>query len=143
MDNIPILGYVSLIAKGEIAMDARRSLLVKSFYETVDSIRRDIHDLKVCIRSQKYDPNQPRVPAGQFGGGRWKSESGGFSDADNGARIQLAARQISRSLENECLALYDRDTFHCKIVGLPGCHRQAAERYAACLARKPIPPLNY
>ncbi len=57
-------------------MDARRSLLVKSFYETVDSIRRDIHDLKVCIHSQKYDPNQLVFPPGNLarGGGRANPE---------------------------------------------------------------------
>jgi hypothetical protein len=88
MDNIPILGYVSLIAKGEIAMDARRSLLVKSFYETVDSIRRDIHDLKVCIHSQKYDPNQLVFPPGNLARG------GGVVGAQSAYKITMKRLQF-------------------------------------------------
>jgi len=52
-----------------------------------------------------------------------------------------AARR--RRFEKDCWEQYDRDTFHCTMVGLPACHRQAAERFAACLNGKPIPPLNY
>jgi len=106
------------------------------------------------IRAVKaaFNPDQPRDEDG-----RW-SDSGSTSPtarsdagADSaggdrgGARkmpldIMAARRQFSLA---ECEAQYKRDTFHCTMVGLPGCHRQAAQRYAACLGGTQIPPLNY
>jgi hypothetical protein len=104
----------------------------------------------------KYDPNQPRIPAGQPGGGRWRDGDGVTeladvsspqSEYDHGADFELrdlilAARR-QRVNDAECLVQYRRDTFHCNMVGLRSCHAQAAQRYAACLAGHPIPPLNY
>lgn len=121
-------------------MDARRSLLVKSFYETVDSIRRDIHDLKVCIRAQKYDPNQPRVPAGQSGAGRW---SGGSSIGVQNNNEAPANRRISADLETICADQYAHDTMICNTVRNRACHEQAMFRFAACLRRQAIPPLSF
>jgi hypothetical protein len=102
----------------------------------------------------KFDPNQPRVPAGNPAGGQWADGSGG--DADSGAqrvgeanseRERLrefgSARRISIGLEDECWAQHMRDIFQCRMVGLRACYEQAALRYANCLVRLPIPPLNY
>ena len=78
----------------------------------------------------KYRPDQPRVPAGVPEGGRWTDDTSPRS-------------ALNRDLETECWELYERDTFHRTMVGLASCHRQAMERYAACLRGKPLPPLNY
>jgi hypothetical protein len=54
--------------------------------------------------------------------------------------IIAARRQFSLA---ECEAQYKRDTFFCTMVGLPSCHRQAAQHYAACLGGTQVSPLNY
>jgi hypothetical protein len=38
------------------------------------------------LRTLKYNPDQPRVPAGQSGGGQWTSEGGSGSSSDSMAR---------------------------------------------------------
>jgi hypothetical protein len=38
------------------------------------------------LRTLKYNPDQPRVPAGQSGGGQWTSEGGSGSSPDSMAR---------------------------------------------------------
>lgn len=105
---------------------------------------------------RRYDPRQPRVPAGSPNGGRWasgSSEGGGSANRsqevapqserlkvdERAGRISLAAR---RTLA-ECKEQYDRDIFHCKVVGLRSCYSQAAVRWIACEKGHPIPPLNY
>ena len=97
-------------------------------------------DIRELLLHYKHDPDQPRVPAGNPGGGQWTSDDNG---PDDGQSSDLSAARRNRALEAICLAQYARDTFHCTMVGSRACHAQAAERFAACLARKPIPPLNY
>ncbi len=107
---------------------------------------------------RRYNPNwpsQPCVPRGNSDGGRW-TDGGGealgrLSGGDDGSdRVAAASNELTRTagpispdLELECLRQYERDTFHCTMVGSAACHAQAAERYAACLRGRPIPPLNY
>lgn len=91
----------------------------------------------VALRRLKYDPNQPRVPAGNADGGQWTSQQSSFDSAYS------SARRTSPGLAAECLSQYRRDTFHCNMVGLRSCHAQASLRYANCLSGLPIPPLNY
>jgi hypothetical protein len=83
---------------------------------------------------RKYDPDQPRVPAGEPSGGQWTGDSGAIN-------TRIAARSLAK--EAECEALQQRDAFQCRMVGLRACWAQAALRYANCLADLPIPPLNY
>lgn len=45
--------------------------------------------------------------------------------------------------KKECEALYVADTALCNQLKSRACHAQAAERYAACLAGKDIPPLPW
>jgi hypothetical protein len=85
---------------------------------------------------KKYDPNQPRVPAGEPGGGQWTSEESSEIDFS-------AARRVSPSRTAECEMQFRRDTFHCNMVGLPACYAQAMLRYSNCLSGLPIPPLSY
>jgi hypothetical protein len=86
-----------------------------------------------------------------YGGGSFGSgglSTGGrpvasFGEAVARGGAAFSAIQWRKIDEAECVAQYERDIFHCKMVGLPECYAQAAERYAACLAGRPIPPLNY
>ena len=41
-----------------------------------------------------------------------------------------------------CEAQWNRDIFHCKMVGLPSCYAQAMVRLVACEKGEPIPPLR-
>ena len=92
----------------------------------------------VLLGKANFDPTQPRVPRGGPDGGQWTRVEGWRS----GQTVQVAG-PISPELEQECLRQYERDTFHCTMVGSAACHAQAAERYAACLRGRPIPPLSY
>jgi hypothetical protein len=94
-------------------------------------------DAFVRAFEQRYDPDHPQPRDSR---GRWTDSTG----VRNLPVIELAARSRRRSgFEDDCEAQYARDTFHCTMVGLQSCHRQAAIRYAACLKGDPVPPLNY
>lgn len=84
--------------------------------------------------AHKYDPDQPRVPAGNPDGGQWTGESG---------PVRVAARRISEALEKECEVQYSSDKFICNAFQSAACYNQAALRYANCLRELPIPPLNF
>ena len=100
-----------------------------------------------------FDPSQPRIPAGQEGGGRWTWAGGGnWAEEATWARegtakdkdlVKVAARRISTSREAECARLQKQDIFQCKMVGLRACYEQANARYAACLQGHPLPPFVY
>jgi len=53
----------------------------------IDAFRRRLPELRAEIlqdlKAQKYSPDQPRVPAGQAGGGQWTSESASGSSPDS------------------------------------------------------------
>jgi hypothetical protein len=63
-----------------------------------------------------------------------------FKSEDGSEPVPAARKKIN---EAECLAQYNRDIFHCNMVGLPECYAQANLRYANCLSGSQIPPLNY
>lgn len=99
--------------------------------------------------ARKYDPNQPRVPAGNSDGGQWTGgASGGNSERtiSNPLESFAAARRRGRS-EAYCSAQYLIDGLLCRSVRpasrAAACWKQASERYANCLAGRQIPPLNY
>ena len=56
---------------------------------------------------KRFNPDQPRAPSGQPDGGQWIN-AGGRTDVAIGNRLS----------EDECWALYDKDTFHCRMAGL-------------------------
>ncbi|WP_338722631.1 hypothetical protein [Devosia sp. XK-2] len=78
---------------------------------------------------KRFDPNQPRVPAGRPDGGQWTDDT----RTAMGRRLSAA----------ECDDLFDKDNFHCKMVGLRSCYQQATFRYGDCLAGRTIRPLSY
>ncbi|RYG58019.1 MAG: hypothetical protein EON56_00965 [Alphaproteobacteria bacterium] len=71
--------------------------------------------------TQRFNPSQPRVPAGTATGGQWVQVTGSVGKWVQGSesgnqRIQLAG--VRRLTEDECEDLYKRDTFHRNMVGL-------------------------
>lgn len=106
------------------------------------------NDVEVKLRKlarsveAKFNPNQPRVPAGNPDGGQW-IDAGGAPIASGEPMDFSSMRRISIDLEEECWAQHGRDIFHCRMVGVPACYEQAKLRYANCLVGLPIPPLNY
>lgn len=92
-----------------------------------------------CVR--KYDPNQPRVPAGNSDGGRWTSGGDGGSRLNDS--IIFRSSPAAMSSRAFCEAQWNRDIFHCNMVGLSSCYAQAMVRLVACEKGQPIPPLNY
>ena len=95
----------------------------------------------------KYDPNQPRVPAGNPEGGQWTDGSANFEDGGDRqpAKYRLAATGPQTAAY--CWNQLTIDNLYCGAL-LPrsivaACRSQAMQRYAACLAGHPIPPLPF
>jgi hypothetical protein len=116
---------------------------------------------------RKYDPNQPRVPAGQSEGGWWTSaqvtilsqlhqtsadrallkpkqaeRSTTGSGATESKPTQIAGR-ISPTRQAECDEQYRKDTFICNSVRTQSCWEQAAFRLSQCLKGGYIPPIYH
>lgn len=114
---------------------------------TPKALLREIGCVETLDRLLKYDPNQPRVPQGQGSqSGQW---TGGKSNAaasstDAGSAVsdhpEIAA---TSGMDAICEAQYQRDLVRCRGAGKASCYAQAAQRYAACLVGKQIPPLNF
>lgn len=108
----------------------------------VAAMRCQVQLARLAALLNKYDPNQPRDELGRWTEGGAASGDGEGEAGDQFTDMILASRKRSAS-DRDCEAQYERDTFHCTMVGLASCHRQAAVRYAACLRGQPMPPLNY
>jgi hypothetical protein len=113
---------------------------------------------------KKYSPDQPRVPAGNSKGGQWTAEGSG-DDTDeesdskrpsaltvegqvgtrtpSGKQTKITVAARSSQAASDCDAQYAADIVLCRLVRTPLCYEQAMERYAACLAGKPLPPLRF
>jgi len=121
------------------------------------SLRQQALDIRMrYILECRYDPSQPRIPAGSSGAGRWTDNGGSDSgtsvpyrdvafraerdgDRPRPGRFSLA----SRKRLSECEEQFERDIFQCNIVGIRACYAQAMVRKVACERGHPIPPLNY
>ncbi len=109
------------------------------------------------VRALKFDPNQPRVPAGNSDGGQWTSSSGesataaretvgvsgefpSSSRSRSSPFTNVAARRVN---EAACDKQYKDDGVICNLVRTPQCWKNAMERYAACLSGHQIPQLRF
>jgi hypothetical protein len=115
------------IETGNLSPRIRWLLAANAFETSLDRLAR--------LAGTKFNPGQPRVPAGQPDGGQWTNVGGA-------PVINVAARRRS-SIEAECETQYERDLIQCRFVGLPQCYAQAMKRRVACQQGDPIPPLNY
>jgi hypothetical protein len=99
-----------------------------------------------CYDVRKFDSNQPRVPAGNPDGGQWTTAPSGLeSAADDGSPTDISA--VRRRPASWCWNQMRIDMLYCATLYPPwrvaACRAQANERYAACLAGKPVPPLPF
>lgn len=78
----------------------------------------------------KFDPGQPRVPAGVSTGGQWVGTN----------RLRIAGKWNERR-RDVCEAQYELDMFQCRMtLWNPFCADQARSRMTACMKGDPIPP---
>jgi hypothetical protein len=133
---------------------------LQNYRRTLSDVSYELATIRAELKFRKFisafkaafNPDQPRDEDGRWtdgGSTSPKADSDAAADSVGGDRgdarttpldIIAARRQFSLA---ECEAQYKSDTFHCAMVGLPSCYRQAAQRYAACLGGTQIPPLNY
>ncbi|RYE83398.1 MAG: hypothetical protein EOP19_13935 [Hyphomicrobiales bacterium] len=99
--------------------------------------------LRAFALREKFNPDEPRVPAGNPDGGQWTGGGDESAESSDLPPADAIAALTSRALRATCEAQFDRDIFQCRMVGLRSCYDQAYQRYAACLARQQIPPFNY
>lgn len=98
------------------------------------------------LREHKFDPDQPRVPAGSPEGGQWTTDSAtSGSLSEDGLATDFSA--VGRQSAAYCWNQMQNDMLYCSTLFPPwrvaACRAQANERYAACLAGKPLPPLPF
>ncbi len=86
---------------------------------------------------RKFDPDQPRVPAGSPDGGQWSGAD--LSGDEDSTSITLAAM----SKNARCEAQWLTDTLLCRMARNSACWAQAMVRLVACERGTSIPPLNY
>lgn len=102
-----------------------------------------LQEIRRIYFGRKFDPNQPRVPAGNPDGGQWASGTEG--SGNNPLESYAAARRRGRSLAY-CLRQYAIDGLHCNSLEPSQkrpCWAQASERLGNCIAGRPIPRLSY
>jgi hypothetical protein len=99
--------------------------------------------------ARKYDPNQPRVPAGNPDGGQWTSGGSGENagrPTTNPLESFAAARRRGRSMAY-CLRQLAIDNLYCATREpasvRAACRSQAMERCPNCIVGRPIPPLPF
>jgi len=111
-------------------------------------MRREVAGLRRAL-ALKFDPNQPRVPAGSPEGGQWVREGGGGRPSAEGAppvrfaQSDGALLRSARRSRDYCEAQYQRDLAYCRIMRAAGCYAQAMVRRVACEQGRPIPPLYF
>lgn len=86
----------------------------------------------------KFDPDQPRVPAGSVEGGQW---IGATSDASELGLPEPSLAAMSRIAK--CEAQWLTDVLICRTVRNAACYNQAMVRLIACEKGQSIPPLTY
>jgi hypothetical protein len=122
-------------SRAEILKSAQAS----DFDSTLQRLRVELEAVKRAYYARKFDPDQPRVPAGNSDGGQWTSGGGGVV----GGQTDVSAARRVQGREAECDAQYKLDSAICRMVRTPLCWEQAMKRRAACISGYPLPPLNF
>jgi hypothetical protein len=105
----------------------------------LEGLKSNVALLRLGRLLSKYESSQPRVPAGQPGGGQWTSGTGTGGERN----IVVAGKPISPAQAEFCEQMHKRDLFQCRIVRLRTCYEQAYLRVTNCANGRQIPPLNY
>lgn len=98
---------------------------------------------------RKFDPNQPRVLAGNPDGGQWTGGSVVNDDVTGSAGLQPASYLLAAAGASiqYCMNQNTIDMLYCGTLQpawyRAACRAQANERLAACLTGKPLPPLPF
>ena len=99
---------------------------------------------------RKYDPNQPRVPAGKPDGGQWTSVGAALTPPLSQPSSRMPAPYLlaasGRQSAAYCWNQMQIDMLYCSTLPAlvnAACRAQAMERYSACLAGKRLPPLPF
>ena len=124
----------------------RPMVLTPNGYLPIDAGADGNASIQAVTAVRKFDPDQPRVPAGSPIGGRWTSDGESSSVATTNAPAtagEAALVTAARTNQLECDRQYDFDIITCNLVRSPLCYASAMERYAACLAGRPIPVLRF
>jgi hypothetical protein len=124
-----------------------------------DALVREWEVVKREFYARKFDPSQPRVPAGGPGGGQWRNDGGTTVPAtiaptasapETTASGTASVDDIKVAMapsESFCWNQMQIDFLLCdslrSVSRIMPCRSQAMERYAACLRGKPLPPLPY
>jgi hypothetical protein len=94
--------------------------------------------LKLIWLLRKFEPDQPRAPAGRPDGGQWIG--GAIASPDGDARPTRVASGRPRA---QCKLQYERDLVQCRLARLAACYAQAMVRLVACERGDRIPALIY
>jgi hypothetical protein len=113
----------------DVLSKMKRNLL--QWGDELHAIKSDIIFERLMRAATKagFDPAQPRDDQG-----RWT----GNSASDSTREFSVAAKNAA-----ECDFQYKLDTAMCNLMRTPLCWAQAAERYGACLAGRPLPQLRF
>ena len=103
----------------------------------ISGVRVLLEMMRIGYLCRRYNPLQPRSPAGRPDGGQWVPWDRGTGTAG----------LYNESNRTRCEAQYESDMFQCDF-GLSGrsraaCREQAQIRYVNCMKDLPIPDLIY
>lgn len=154
--NLDVLRQTTGSLQDAIFIRNRDKLLRKIKYELA-AARFEVSLIRFdhACRKAGFNPNEPRVPAGNPDGGQWTTEGGNASYTTVGTAAhtvsaagttQLSAAGRKRSAA-WCWNQMQIDMLYCSsllpVWRVAACRAQANERYAACLTGKPLPPLPF
>lgn len=128
-----------------------KSALAADFNSGLRRLQAEWEAVKREYYARKFDPNQPRVPAGNADGGQWTSDGANLTVNEPAALTrQPAAYLLAAGGKQSAAYCWNQmliDFLLCDSLGprslIGACRSQAMERYAACLQGKRIPPLPF
>jgi hypothetical protein len=100
-------------------------------------------DRLAFVLGVKFDPAQPRKPAGQPDGGQWAEVDGPVLAQARRPPNRPAAPRRDRRREQECEEQFNADLVVCRNAASAACYEQALLRRNRCERGLPIPPLNF
>lgn len=111
-------------ALGEIALAKEKLLELKT----------DLAVLWMRLALKRFDPQQPRWPAGTTIGGQWRPTGGTTGD-------EAVGYDPSRRMECEAQRMLDQEL--CRMARSATCWEVSDERYNNCMRGAYIPPLRF
>ena len=96
------------------------------------NLRSEIAAVRIRMALKKFNPDQPRWPAGQSDGGQWRPEDG----------MQLGQVGYDPSREAMCEEQRQLDHELCRMARTSKCWESADFRYNNCVRNAYIPPLE-